>query len=464
MKGRGNWTRERRGDRFAMTRRRFLGGAGSALAGMVTVPGAFIAPSAAAGQSAANPVSWPGGAQAARRADDFVEAIGVNTHLRYLNTPYASYTQIVKPRLLEAGIRYIRDGSDLSDTEFLGKVSDLARSGIRSDLIMQPPTVLPANAVQMVTQLGDAVVSIEGPNEPDNQEFTYGGSTIDPSTGNFEAAILYQQDLYQAMKTNPTTARIPVLVFSLGDPFAYGADIGNISQWLDFGNMHSYSGGQEPTGSTNSLQDYIVAEQVLSGTKPLMASETGYYTAPAATDSWQSGISLEAQGKYIPRVYLEYFNAGVLRTWIYEFMDEGVSTTASELNYGMITATGAPKPAYTAVSNLIHLLEEQPRLPFLPQPLNYQLSGDTSNLHQTLLQKQTGAFYLLLWLAVSSYDTTTKTDLETSTPITVEIQERFTRANLYDPLQSASPIQTFAQTGTINVQVPDHALVLELIR
>lgn len=474
MKQSSNWMKERglSADRPSISRRRFLGGAGSALAGIAAIPGGLTlgstAVAAGEGQTAAGPGSNPGGAQAARRADDFVESIGVNTHLRYLNTPYVNYTQIVKPRLLQAGIRYIRDGDDASDTEFMGKVADLASSGIRTDLIMEPPTAnvpsqTPAQAVQMVIDLGSAVVSIEGPNEPDNQPFTYGGSTISPSTGNFEAAILYQQDLYQAMKADPRTARIPVLVFSLGNPFAYGADVGNISQLCDFGNMHSYSGGQEPTGSTNSLQDYIQAEQVLSGTKPLMASETGYYTAPLATDSWQSGISPEAQGKYIPRLFLEYFNGGVLRTWTYEFMDEGVSTTASELNYGLITAAGAPKPAYMAVSNIISLLEEKHRLPFIPRRLNYQFGGDTADLHQTLLQKQTGEFYLILWLAVSSYNTTTKTDIETSTPITVEIKDHFSRANLYDPLQSASPIQSYSRVGTINLQVPDHVVVLELL-
>ena len=47
-------------------------------------------------------------AESARPADVFVEFFGVNTHLGYYDTTYCDYEEIVKPRLLELGVRHIR--------------------------------------------------------------------------------------------------------------------------------------------------------------------------------------------------------------------------------------------------------------------------------------------------------------------------------------------------------------------
>ena len=60
--------------------------------------------------------------ETAKRADAFVETIGVNVHLNYLNTAYANYKEVIKPRLQELGIRHIRDGA-YQDLTFFGKTS-----------------------------------------------------------------------------------------------------------------------------------------------------------------------------------------------------------------------------------------------------------------------------------------------------------------------------------------------------
>ena len=50
-------------------------------------------------------------AEPARPADGFVDFVGVNTHLGYYDTTYRDYESILKPRLLELGVRHIRDGT-----------------------------------------------------------------------------------------------------------------------------------------------------------------------------------------------------------------------------------------------------------------------------------------------------------------------------------------------------------------
>jgi hypothetical protein len=50
-------------------------------------------------------------AQPARAANAFGDFVGVNTHLGYSDTTYGDYEGFLKPRLLELGVRNIRDGT-----------------------------------------------------------------------------------------------------------------------------------------------------------------------------------------------------------------------------------------------------------------------------------------------------------------------------------------------------------------
>ena len=43
-------------------------------------------------------------------AYELLDSIGVNTHLHYTDTPYNDFAELIKPKLLELGIKHIRDG------------------------------------------------------------------------------------------------------------------------------------------------------------------------------------------------------------------------------------------------------------------------------------------------------------------------------------------------------------------
>src|SRR5579862_5452132 len=72
----------------------------------------------------------------ARAADSFVDAIGVNIHLGYSDTVYHKYDEILKPRLVELGVRHVRDGLRANRKDVLKKLTDLAESGIHLDLLL----------------------------------------------------------------------------------------------------------------------------------------------------------------------------------------------------------------------------------------------------------------------------------------------------------------------------------------
>jgi hypothetical protein len=75
----------------------------------------------------------------AKRADSFVESIGVNTHLD-TSSSYNDFKNLVRPRLLDLGVRYIRDGALTrpgmnADSPYYQRLRELASDGIKFTLI-----------------------------------------------------------------------------------------------------------------------------------------------------------------------------------------------------------------------------------------------------------------------------------------------------------------------------------------
>jgi hypothetical protein len=92
-----------------------------------------------------------------------------------------------------------------------------------------------------------------------------------------------------------------------------------------------------------------------------------------------------------------------VRTFEYEFADEGSDYfgTCGLMNFDL-----TPKPAYNALSAVIHLLSD-PGAAFTPVRLSYTLSGQTNNVHHLLLQKRDGTYYLALWIETPSWNANT---------------------------------------------------------
>ncbi|NJN38104.1 MAG: hypothetical protein HC790_04210 [Acaryochloridaceae cyanobacterium CSU_3_4] len=103
------------------------------------------------------------------------------------------------------------------------------------------------------------------------------------------------------------------------------------------------------------------------------------------------GVSEQAAAKSLPRLFLEFFNRGIQRTFVYELIDEHPNPKLDdkEKNFGLLRYDGSRKPVFIALRNLITLLKDsktKSSKPFSPQYLDYQLSGNTVNIHHTLLQ------------------------------------------------------------------------------
>jgi hypothetical protein len=392
-----------------------------------------------------------------RRADDFIESIGINTHI---DVPVSVYNESI---VGGSGIRHFRSNVKPGVMPTLqARLSSLhAKYGSRVLLVCDSTDFTPAQFRDLARDpMFDAV---EGLNEPDVVEpYRYRGFTDNRLTQSYPATLAFQQDLYAAMLADPVTATKPVLSPAMADP-ANSRYLRSVA--ADLIAMHSYPAQEMPTG--NFLSSFAIpgAQMMATPGGPamrLIATETGYRSGTATGD-----ISNVAAGKYVPRLYAEYFRLGVMRTFIFELTD-----TTGVYNFGLVDAAFNPKPAYKHVRNLITLLQDshwnaEQRTwvtppAYNPGVLDYAITGGNANVHHVLLQKSDGRVYLLLWHEVPSFDLVTRRDIANPTvPVTVTFNVPIASGALYR-LDATAPKATYAAVSSVRVDVPDEVVVLEL--
>jgi hypothetical protein len=379
-----------------------------------------------------SPIVLP--SMAVTRASTFVNSIGVNTHFNY--PIYSSSFATVKSLLVASGIRHIRDGfvsNPASAYVYFGYLQQLQSSGIHAtmetSMNMSASTIL-AN----VTAVPNFTEAIEAPNEYDLS-----------GDGNWATNLTnYQQTLYSGVKATAGISSLPVIGPALTSPAAYG-QVGNLSAYMDQGNMHDYFSGYNPGtggyggGGFGSVYGTIAynlgAAAQTSGSKPVVATETGYCTIP----NTRNAISPAMGSKYMPRMFLEQWLAGVQRTIDYEMIDEGGGGCDSY--YGLLTGSLTPKPAYYAVQSLIGAIDDGGSSSS-PASLPLSLSTTTSTIHHLLLQKADGTYVLALWNEVQSWDVNNGTGVAVSpTPVSLTMQLAST--------PTSSSISTISDSGAL---------------
>lgn len=428
---------------------------------------------------------WPGAAVAERRiarpSDAFVDSVGVNTHLHYQGTVYdVGFDTVIKPKLLASGIRHVRDGAYTypgagPGTFYYQRCRALAAEGVRFDLItdIAAPTTQATDyglLADVRRWCGGAVESFEGVNEPDLRWLPAGYPDW------LTATVAAQQALHAAVKGSTATGDVAVVGPSVvWSPHA----VGDLSPYLDFGNWHPYPGGECPTCGDvygQSLDTFEPSYRLPSAGKPLIATETGYHNAIHAPGGGHRPVSELAAGKYLPRLLLEYFNRGFARTYLYEFIDAypDAGRTEPDANFGLLRNDGSEKPAFRAVRSLLQLLRD-PGEPFVPGSLDLTLSGETSQVDRTLLQKRDGTFLLALWLERSSYDTGARPNApddlgargdlavaDQAVTLTFDGPDRPATVHGFQDDGRLASFQATLSSGKLSVRVSDRVTVVEL--
>lgn len=400
----------------------------------------------------------------ARSADSFVDSVGVAVHLGYTDTTYGKYDEIVKPRLRELGVRHIRDGVRLEDIDIQQKFLDLAKIGIKSTLVMDPRELNHGSlAVNVVKSIPESVEAVEGPNEWEIQpELKYAGQSFPQAVRRFQA------ELYSAIKADPVTATLPVLSPSILAPHLAFV-LGRVP--CDVFNIHNYPRGlwgmpmdEMKWGSpVDELNNRLNLNSIICGNKPVIITETGYNTSMKNHN--ENGVSEQVAAKYLLRMFLAYFNQKIKRFYAYELTD--LNSDPQGEKWGLLRYDGSPKPSFIALKNLISLLQDPQTITYNSFPLDsldYNLQGNKNNIRHTLLQKSNGTFYLILWQEVPSFEHKTKTDITVAErPLNLILNTPISQVTIYQPVNSTAPVNQYKNAQQLELKVPDHPLIIELV-
>jgi hypothetical protein len=360
----------------------------------------------------------------ASSAETFVQSIGINTHLSYLDTRFPDGTTMVD-KIKQSGITNLRDCPCIAAPESPGDtaaVADLISAGARFTVAADFHQNSAQQIHDWVVKLGPQhITSVENRNEPELFD-------LKDDTWPIAEVRRYQQELFQAIKNDPATRDVEVLGPSLTSAEA-AEDFGSsVATSMDRASLHNYAGGLEPEnrgfddkGDGSDKRDGSdrgygsldfalrhIASTVKPGGVPPVSTETGNDNAVARGDG--QSVPEAVSGRYLPRQYLYSFAAGIPRTYLYEFFDEGTDPANTEQNFGLIRNDGSPKPAYTAIRAMIGLLHD-PGPAFAPGRLDLTVNGAPDGLQQVLLQKRDGTFYLAVWLGKRSWNRDTKTEI-----------------------------------------------------
>jgi hypothetical protein len=396
-------------------------------------------------------------AERAGSAYDFVNSIGVNTHLNYFDRAYGNF-QLVERELQAIGIRHLRDGVHLQNSDYnhavYGRWAELGRLGIRFDAVLDPRSnlgPLSGSKLEEVNDLaGGSIESFEGPNELDISGISDWGS-VDRT---------YQAEIYGATKSMLHAGSIQVIGPSMASA-SNGSTVGDISESMDYGNLHPYPAAKMPSVI---LPNQLELAREISSNKKIVITESGYHNAFNDHHD-QPAISENAAAKYIPRLFLENFAHGIVRTYLYELLDElpNPGLTDLQLHWGLIRSDGSEKPAFTAMKNLIDELSDSGDVNN-PQSLRYSLSGGNGQLHHLLLEKSNGQFFLVLWQEIPSYDYEKQRDIANPPqPVTLTLDQSAKGIITYEPALQAQQLHAYAETKSISLEVPDHPLVVEIV-
>jgi hypothetical protein len=373
----------------------------------------------------------------------FLDSLAVNTHM----DQYERDVVTVHDKLDFLGVRTIRDHYS-EDGSLRENYSYLAERGVRFNMLhySSDVEVLIRDAEVMAGLPNDALVAVEGPNEINNFPFTCDGSTWQRGwpNGNGPAAQCFMERYHRALKANPRLSSIPLYHLtgniSVVDPDRYGL-LGLAGQ-ADYGNIHPYpKPDQQPR---NALLRELGSSYLTVPPSKAVITETGYAT---------SEVSERAQALYYLNLYLDAFQSGFHKTYVYELTDNQYET------FGFFDTADRPKLSATAMHNLTTVLADtgSPR----EGTLNHTLTGMPSDAHSLVMQRSTGAFNLVLWDERPIWNGADVTPAAAT--VTVDLDRTFSRVTVHQPLGGATATQQFTGVSSVDLQLAGEPLVLELV-
>ena len=328
----------------------------------------------------------------------------------------------------------------------------------------------------------DALLSVEGLNEPNNWGIIYQGER-GGRNGSWLPIAYLQRDLYSAVKSDPLLKNYPVWMLSEG-----GAQTDNTglqfliipegantlmpagTKFADYACCHNYichpswpglhdnqtwlsslHGKECPVdglygnyGLTWSKKFRGYSEKELE-TLPRVTTETGFAI------SEKEGVTEEIQARLYLNLYLSQFKQGWKHTAVY--LLKGRANEPDHEKYAFYTLDYKPKQAAHYMHNFTTILADQKPVKSLGR-LAYNIPNQPSTTHDLLLQKSNGSYQLVIWGERFGSGGADK--------IMVRFGTKIKRLDVYDPTLGITPIRKHQKINSLELEVSDHPVILEI--
>lgn len=278
----------------------------------------------------------------ATTAYDLIDSVGVNVHMHFSDTAYADSDHVLS-LLRTLGVRHVRDGLAGNRPDEVAALTKLGQAGISpllhlSGTMSLTGPVVNASQVAELRELAPYVSGVEPTNELDCRR----ASWVSPLR-------TYVRSLDKALAGHASTASLPLLAPSFCRPESV-ARYGSAAP-ADRANAHTYAAGKAPELAAAARLPRFSTIQ--GAHLPQIVTESGYTNL--GTAGYPYAASEAAAADYVVRTLLEHKRLGVARTYLYELLDQKPDTarTDPEQHFGLVRHDGSPKPAFTAVRNLL---------------------------------------------------------------------------------------------------------------
>jgi hypothetical protein len=394
---------------------------------------------------AASPALLPAATVTAKKANDFVFSTGVNIKM-YGRPAYEDATAI-KNSITDLGVKYARDGFASyanSRSIQIGRLNTVAQSGVRFSMVYDPAATGYDTIATYYADLASLnnVQYAEGVNEPDTS-----GSGWETRATNAQTTLWNGR--------TPASFTGTIIGPSLANNANYD-NLGNLSASMNWGNIHPYpSGDNQPEASF--LSTWMSNAAYASGTKTLIATETGYHNA-TSDNSGQQGVSERAASIYMPRIFLEHFDRGIQRTFIHEFKNQGTGTQRQH-NWGLLRNNNTKKPAFIAIDNLLAVFGTGGQT----GTLSYTVTTTPTDFRSVLLRNGAGEYFLVVWRKLKVYTPSTETELyPAASNAVIRFDQTVSTVQRFTPTTSTSSQQSWTSPTSVTVSLGAEVQVLKI--
>jgi hypothetical protein len=325
----------------------------------------------------------------------------------------------------------------------------------------------------------DALLAFEGNNEPNNWGVTYQGEAGGGRAPSWLAVAKLQRDLYNAVKSDPVLKKYPVWSISEGGaeldnvglqflaiPAGAGTTLPEGTKYADFANVHNYiyhpnSRGLDDNKTWNAADptsackvDGLHGNYGVTWGKHFRGySETELLTLPRVTTETgctiDGPVTEEIHALNLLSMYLDQFKRGWSHTAVYLLRDR--TDEGGNQSFGFFKPDYTPRKAAVYLHNLTTILADSGSLKTSGK-LSYDLSSQPATVHDLLLQKGDGTFYLILW----------NERIRGSDDVSIDLGGTHASVKVYDPTVGTSPLESHRGTGSVTLSLSNHPVVVAI--